>query len=87
VISDLQSATFVLGIANLFFLCILLFRDQKKNIEPLSVFVEKEKSEAKLTVAIGGIEKTITEYPYVWDFKIIKPGIYKITINTKELTN
>ena len=86
-ISDLQSATFVLGLANLIAVGILLFRDQKKNIEPLSVSVEKEKSEAKLTVAIGGIEKTITEYPYVWDFKITKAGVYKITVNEKELTN
>ena len=74
-ISDLQSATFVLGIANLFFLCVLLYRELKKR-------------EAKpFSVTIGGVEKTITEYPYVWDFKITKLGIYKITINTKELTN
>ena len=86
-ISDLQSATFVLGLANLIAVGILLFRDQKKNMEPLSVFVEKEKSEAKLTVAIGGVEKTITEYPYVWDFKITKVGVYKITVNEKELAN
>jgi len=86
VISDLQSATFVLGLANLIAVGILLFRDQKKNIEPLSVSVEKDVVEP-FSVAIGGIEKTITEYPYVWDFKITKLGIYKITINTKELTN
>ena len=86
-ISDLQSATFVLGVANSFVLFILLFREPKKNMEPLSVFVEKEKSEAKLTVAIGGVEKTITEYPYVWDFKITKVGVYKITVNEKELAN
>ena len=84
-ISDLQSATFVLGLANLIALGILLFREPKESvIQSPVVFVEKEKSEAKLTVAIGGIEKTITEYPYGWDFKITKPGIYKITINTKE---
>jgi len=56
-------------------------------VRPPVVFVEKEKSEAKLTVAIGGVEKTITEYPYVWDFKITKAGVYKITVNEKELTN
>jgi len=85
-ISDLQSATFVLGIINSFVLFILLSRNQKKNTEPLSVSVEKDVVEP-FSVAIGGIEKTITEYPYVWDFKITTPGIYKITINTKELTN
>ena len=74
-ISDLQSATFVLGVANSFVLFILLFRNQKK----------REVKSFSLT--LGGIEKTITEYPYVWDFKITKPGKYKITINTKELTN
>jgi len=86
-ISDLQSAILVLALANSIGLYVLLLRDPKNNTEPLSVFVEKEKSEAKLTVAIGGIEKTITEYPYVWDFKITKAGVYKITVNEKELTN
>ena len=74
-ISDLQSATFVLGVANSFVLFILLFRNQKK----------REVKSFSLT--LGGIEKTITEYPYVWDFKITKAGVYKITVNEKELTN
>ena len=71
-ISDLQSATFVLGVANLFFLCVLLYRELKKR-------------EAKpFSLTFGGVEKTITGYPYVWGFKITKLGTYKITINTKE---